>query len=64
MSEMIRSAFHLGCAEVTTGEGYPGGKPNTGSPFLKVAVDSCKKLFGVDPKVKSIHAGLDYDFFL
>lgn len=42
MSEMIRSAFLLGGAEVTTGEGYPGWKPNTDSPVLKVAVDSYK----------------------
>ena len=37
----------LGGAEVTTGEGYPGWKPNPSSPILKVAVDSYKKLFGV-----------------
>ena len=44
MSEMIRSAFMLGGAEVTTGEGYPGWKPNPSSPILKVAVDSYKKI--------------------
>ena len=64
MSEMIRSAFLLGGAEVTTGEGYPGWKPNTDSPVLKVAVDSYKKLFGVEPKVKAIHAGLECGLFL
>ena len=61
---MIRSAFLLGGAEVTTGEGYPGWKPNTDSPVLKVAVDSYKKLFGVEPKVKAIHAGLECGLFL
>ena len=64
MSEMIRSAVLLGGAEVTTGEGYPGWKPNTDSPVLKVAVDSYKKLFGVEPKVKAIHAGLECGLFL
>ena len=64
MSEMIRSAFMLGGAEVTTGEGYPGWKPNPSSPILKVAVDSYKKLFGVEPKVKAIHAGLECGLFL
>lgn len=63
MSEMIRSAFLLGGAEVTTGEGYPGWKPNTDSPVLKVAVDSYKT-FGVEPKVKAIHAGLECGLFL
>ena len=64
MSEMIRSAFMLGGAEVTTGEGYPGWKPNPSSPILKVAVDSYKKLFGVEPKVKAIHAGLECGLFM
>ena len=64
MSEMIRSAFLLGGAEVTTGEGYPGWKPNTDSPVLKIAIDSYKKLFGVEPKVKAIHAGLECGLFL
>lgn len=64
MSEMIRSAFTLGGAEVSTGDGYPGWKPNPSSPILKVAVESYKKLFGVDPKVKAIHAGLECGLFL
>ena len=64
MSEMIRSAFLLGGAEVITGDGYPGWKPNTDSPVLKIAIDSYKKLFGVEPKVKAIHAGLECGLFL
>ena len=59
MSQVVRSAFLLGGAEVTTGDGYPGWKPNPSSPILKVAIDSYKKLFGVEPKVKAIHAGLE-----
>ena len=64
MSEMVRSAFLLGGAEVTTGDGYPGWKPNPSSPILKVAIESYKKLFGVEPKVKAIHAGLECGLFL
>ncbi len=64
MSEMVRSAFLLGGAEVTTGDGYPGWKPNPSSPILKVAVESYKRLFGVEPKVKAIHAGLECGLFL
>ena len=64
MSEMIRSAFQLGGAEVTTSDGYPGWKPNPASPILKVAIESYKKLFGVEPKVKAIHAGLECGLFL
>ena len=64
MSEMIRAAFLLGGATVTTGDGYPGWKPNPASPILKVAIESYKKLFGVEPKVKAIHAGLECGLFL
>ena len=64
MSEMVRSAFLLGGAEVKTSDGYPGWKPNPSSPILKVAIESYKKLFGVEPKVKAIHAGLECGLFL
>lgn len=64
MSEMIRAAFLLGGAEVSTGDGYPGWKPNPASPILKVAVESYQRLFGVAPKVKAIHAGLECGLFL
>ena len=64
MSEMIRSAFELAGATVTTGDGYPGWKPNPSSPILKVAIESYKRLFGVEPKVKAIHAGLECGLFL
>ena len=64
MSEVVRSAFLLGGAEVSTGDGYPGWKPNPASPILKVAIESYKRLFGVEPKVKAIHAGLECGLFL
>ena len=61
---MVRSAFQLGGAEVKTSDGYPGWKPNPSSPILKVAIESYKKLFGIEPKVKAIHAGLECGLFL
>ena len=64
MSEVVRSAFLLGGAEVKTSDGYPGWKPNPSSPILMVAIESYKKLFGVEPKVKAIHAGLECGLFL
>ena len=64
MSQTVSSAFLLGGAEVTVGDGYPGWKPNPSSEILKVSVESYKKLFGVDPKVKAIHAGLECGLFL
>jgi len=43
---------------------YPGWKPNVDSHILKVCVDSYKKLFGKEPIVKAIHAGLECGLFL
>lgn len=64
MSDTIKAAFELAGAEVEVGEGYPGWKPNTDSEILKIAVETYKALFGVEPKVKAIHAGLECGLFL
>lgn len=59
MANTVRAAFELGGARVSFGEGYPGWKPNPHSEILEIAVASYKRLFGVDAKVKAIHAGLE-----
>ena len=43
---------------------YPGWKPNVHSHILAVCVDSYKRLFGHEPEVKAIHAGLECGLFL
>lgn len=64
MSQMVAAAFLLGGAEVTTGDGYPGWKPNPNSEVLQIAVESYKRLFATKPKIKAIHAGLECGLFL
>ena len=64
MANTVRAVFQLAGANVTFGEGYPGWKPNPHSAILEVAVESYKRLFGVDAKVKAIHAGLECGLFL
>ena len=64
MANTVRSAFLLAGAKVTSGDGYPGWKPNPHSAILEVAAASYKRLFGVDAKVKAIHAGLECGLFL
>ena len=64
MAETIQAVFELAGAMVDMGDGYPGWKPNPNSPLLAVAIDSYKQLFGVEPKVKAIHAGLECGLFL
>ncbi len=64
VSSVVRTAFELGGANVTTKGQYPGWKPNMKSEILKVACDTYKQLFGADAKIKAIHAGLECGLFL
>jgi len=63
-AEMVESAMLLAGASVAHSDGYPGWTPNPDSAIAKIAADSYKKLFGNDPVVKSIHAGLECGLFL
>lgn len=64
IAHMVASVFRLAGAEVRHGEGYPGWVPNPNSAILKIAIDSYKRLFGKEPIVRSIHAGLECGLFL
>jgi dipeptidase D len=57
--QTVGSIFQLAGAEVKTTDGYPGWKPNLESPVLKVARETYRQLYGKDPAVKAIHAGLE-----
>ena len=63
MSNTVAAAFRLAGAEVETGDGYPGWKPNPNSELLKITVEAYKKLFGKEPLVRAIHAGLECGLF-
>ena len=64
IAHMVAAVFRLIGAEVEHGEGYPGWAPNPESAILKIAVESYKQLFGYEPVVRSIHAGLECGLFL
>ena len=64
MAERVEAALFLGSFDVEHHGEYPGWKPNLDSRILKSSVASYKKLFGVDPEVKAIHAGLECGLFL
>lgn len=63
-SEMVRAVFEMGGAKVTHSDGYPGWTPNPESPVLQITAASYKRLFGQQPVVRSIHAGLECGLFL
>jgi dipeptidase D len=56
---MVESCLTLAGAEVFSSEGYPGWKPNMTSEILKITKQSYLKLFGKEPQVRAIHAGLE-----
>jgi len=55
----VTAVFNLTDADVKTGDGYPGWKPNMDSELLKVSKRVFKETFGKEPKIKAIHAGLE-----
>ena len=64
IATMVRTVFEMAGASVSFGDGYPGWKPNPHSEILEIAAESYKRLFGVDAKIKAIHAGLECGLFL
>ena len=60
----IETVFKLGGGKVRHSDGYQGWAPNKNSQILKKAVAVWKELFGVEPVVDAIHAGLECGLFL
>jgi dipeptidase D len=59
VTDSVRAVFELAGATVAGSDGYPGWKPNLASPILKTAQTTYKQLYGKDPAVKAVHAGLE-----
>lgn len=59
----MEACFALAGAEVTHESEYPGWAPAAVSPLRDACVASYVRLFGVEPKVKAIHAGLECGLF-
>ncbi len=57
--QTVSSILDLSGANVESTDGYPGWKPNLASPILKLAKETYKSLYGKEPEVKAIHAGLE-----
>ena len=57
--QSVAATFDLGGADIEQGDGYPGWKPNMSSPVLSVARQTYAGLYGKQPEVKAVHAGLE-----
>ncbi len=63
MANTIKATFQLAGAEVVQNDGYPAWKMRTDSKLQEITVEAYKKLFGKEPKVLGIHAGLECGLF-
>ena len=59
LAESIRCCFELAGAKIFFDGGYSGWSPNMKSPILKTMKEQYEKLFGKEPAVMAIHAGLE-----
>ena len=60
----IESLFILAGAKVTHESEYPGWKPRMDSVLLEISRKAYREIFGKDPVVRAIHAGLECGMFL
>lgn len=63
MANTVKAVLQLAGAEVKQNDGYPAWKMNPKSKLVEITVEAYKKLFGKDPIVKGIHAGLECGLF-
>ncbi len=59
----VEAHFQLAGAKITHTDGYPGWAPDMNSKIMKISAEAYKELFGVEPAIKAIHAGLECGFF-
>jgi dipeptidase D len=59
VAAMVETCLKLAGAEVVHSDGYPGWRPSLASEILKITRNSYKNLFGKDPDIRAIHAGLE-----
>ncbi|MDQ1332754.1 MAG: dipeptidase [Bacteroidota bacterium] len=59
VAAMVETCLKLAGAEVVHSDGYPGWRPNMTSEILKITRTSYRRLFGKEPNIRAIHAGLE-----
>lgn len=64
IADRVSVLFGLIGADVVFDDTYVGWAPNPESRVLKIAEESYKHLFGKEPKVEALHAGLECGLFL
>ncbi|MBQ5875797.1 MAG: M20/M25/M40 family metallo-hydrolase, partial [Alistipes sp.] len=62
--QAVESVFLLAGATVEHSDGYPGWSPDPKSKLLEITVESYRRLFSAEPRVRAVHAGLECGLFL
>ncbi|MBO5001622.1 MAG: aminoacyl-histidine dipeptidase [Prevotella sp.] len=63
MANTVKAVFQLAGAQVSQSDGYPAWKMNPNSQLTDIVVETYKQIFGKEPKVLGIHAGLECGLF-
>lgn len=63
MTNTVKAAFQLAGAEVSVDGRYPAWKMRADSELTRITVETYRQLFGKEPKVIGIHAGLECGLF-
>lgn len=63
MCNTVAATYRLAGAKVITTDGYPAWKMNPQSKLVDITAETYRKLFGKEPKVLGIHAGLECGLF-
>lgn len=63
IAEQVAEVGRQNGATITSTGGYPGWEPKADSVLRDAAVETYRELFKSEPKVKSIHAGLECGLF-
>ena len=63
MCATIQAVFELAGAEAKSSDGYPAWKMRANSELQKIVWDSYVRLFGKEPIMRGIHAGLECGLF-
>jgi len=59
IAAQVASVGQLAGAKIKVSDGYPGWQPNVSSAVLQKGKQVYKNLYGKEPSVKAIHAGLE-----
>jgi dipeptidase D len=59
IASQVRAVGELAGCRVMNGNGYPAWRPNFASRILKTSTEVYRRIYGSDPLIKVVHAGLE-----